>query len=360
MQQHDGMNSSNGACNCSSEHKGLLGKQMACPDIHIRKLYCRDSGNGRRFGVGRFGRRDRGRCATRAQHKLVPGRFLGSGMGGLTGTGTRATAAGKRLLTSTTDLPSSNGHRELVTRVGLALHDRADPVDQEAQADRAGLADLENPAGLAAPVAPVDTNRVDLVDTNRAALGVMADTGLADREGPANRVDLEDRVDRVDLEDLEDRGSPVDLVDTNRAVRGLRGRVRVAQDLGQSRALLGRTAPSRAHLRRAVLSRAHLRRNLPDPDLTRARPHRMPAHLHLTQARLHQIPARLRAPTHPGVATHLPVRTRQAEAFHPVAATPVAATHPGEAIADTEGAMPRDCESIWHSSGFGCCTQLCI
>jgi len=237
-------------------------------------------------------------------------------------------------------------------RAGLvALEDPAgrDPVDQEAQAgrdqaDRAGLADLANPAGLAAPVAPVDTNR--------AALRVMADTGLADREGPANRVDL---VDRVDLEDLEDRGSPVDLVDTNRAVRGLRGRVRVAQDLGQSRALLGRTAPSRAHLRRAVLSRAHLRRNLPDPDLTRARPHRMPAHLHLTQARLHQIPARLRAPTHPGVATHLPVRTRQAEAIHPVAAT-----HPGEAIADTEGAMPRDCESIWHSSGFGCCTQLCI
>jgi hypothetical protein len=86
----------------------------------------------------------------------------------------------------------------------------------------------------------------------------------------------------------------------------------------------------------------------------------MPARLHLTQARLHQIPARLRAPTHPGVATHLPVRTRQAEAIHPVAATPVAATHPGEAIADTEGAMPRDCEFIWHSSGFGCCTQLCI
>jgi hypothetical protein len=167
-------------------------------------------------------------------------------------------------------------------------------------------------------------------------------------------------VDRVDLEDLEDRGNPVDLVDTNRAVRGLRDRVRVAQDLGQSRALLGRTAPSRAHLRRAVLSRAHLRRNLPDPDLTRARPHRMPAHLHLTQARLHQIPARLRAPTHPGVATHLPVRTRQAEAIHPVAATPVAVTHPGEAIADTEGAMPRDCEFIWHSRGFGCCTQLCI
>jgi hypothetical protein len=257
--------------------------------------------------------------------------------------------------------------------VGLALRDRAglvaledpagrDLVDQAGrdQADRAALADLENPAGLAAPVAPVDTNRVDLVDTNRAALGVMADTGLADREGPANRVDLEDLEDRVDLEDLEDRGSPVDLVDTNRAVRGLRGRVRVAQDLGQNRALLGRTALSRAHLRRAVLSRAHLRRNLPDPDLTRARPHRMPAHLHLTQARLHQIPARLRAPTHPGVATHLPVRTRQAEAIHPVAATPVAATHPGEAIADTEGAMPRDCEFIWHSSGFGCCTQLCI
>jgi len=219
-------------------------------------------------------------------------------------------------------------------RAGLvALEDPAgrDLVDQEAQAGRADLADLENPAGLAAPV---DTNRAALVDTNPAALGVMADTGLADREGPANRVDL---------------------VDTNRAVRGLRDRVRVAQDLGQSRALLGRTAPSRAHLRRAVLSRAHLRRNLPDPDLTRAHPHRMPAHLHLTQARLHQIPARLRAPTHPGVATHLPVRTRQAEAIHPVAATPVAATHPGEAIADTEGAMPRDCEFIWHSRGFGCC-----
>jgi hypothetical protein len=251
--------------------------------------------------------------------------------------------------------------------VGLALRDRAalvaledpagrDLVDQAGR-DQADRADLENPAGLAAPVAPVDTNRAALVDTNRAALGVMADTGLADREGPANRVDL---VDRVDLEDLEDRGNPVDLVDTNRAVRGLRDRVRVAQDLGQSRALLGRTAPSRAHLRRAVLSRAHLRRNPPDPDLTRARPHRMPAHLHLTQARLHQIPARLRAPTHPGVATHLPVRTRQAEAIHPVAATPVAATHPGEAIADTEGAMPRDCEFIWHSRGFGCCTQLCI
>jgi hypothetical protein len=253
--------------------------------------------------------------------------------------------------------------------VGLAVRGRAglvtredpagrDPVDQEAQAGRADLADLENPAGLAVPVAPVDTNRVDLVDTNRAALGVMADTGLADREDPAGR----DPVDQEAQAGRADRGSPVDLVDTNRAVRGLRGRVRVAQDLGQSRALLGRTAPSRAHLRRAVLSRAHLRRNLPDPDLTRARLHRMPAHLHLTQARLHltqarlhQIPARLRAPTHPGVATHLPVRTRQAAAIHPVAAT-----HPGEAIADTEGAMPRDCESIWHSSGFGCCTQLCI
>ena len=264
---------------------------------------------------------------------------------------------GKHRRPSTTDLPSSNVHPALVTRV---CRDRAAPADlddledraalvdlglvgQEAQAGRADLADLENPAALAAPVAPADTNRAALVDTNPAALGVMADTGLADREGPANPVDLVDRVD------LEDRGSPVDL-DTNRAVRGLRDRVRVAQDLGQSRALLARTAPSRAHLRR----------NLPDPDLTRAHPHRMPAHLHLTQARLHQIPARLRAPTHPGVATHLPVRTRQAEAIHPVAATPVAATHPGEAIADTEGAMPRDCEFIWHSRGFVCCTQLCI
>jgi hypothetical protein len=259
---------------------------------------------------------------------------------------------GKHRRPSTTDLPSSNVHPALVTRV---CRDRAAPADledledraalvdlglvgQEAQAGRADLADLENPAALAAPA---DTNRAALVDTNRAALGVMADTGLADRV------------------DLEDRGSPVDL-DTNRAVRGLRDRVRVAQDLGQSRALLARTAPSRAHLRRAVLSRAHLRRDLPDPDLTRARPRRMPVHLHLTQARLHQIPARLRAPTHPGVATHLPVRTRQAEAIHPVAATPVVATHPGEAIADTEGVIPHDCEFIWHSSGFGYCTQLCI
>jgi hypothetical protein len=229
---------------------------------------------------------------------------------------------------------------DLEDRAGLEVRDRAalEGLGREVR-DRAGLEDLvgpdrEDPEDLAG-----------LEDTNRAALGVLEDMGLAAREGPANRVDLEDRV------------SPVDLVDTNRAVRGPRDRVRVARDLGQNRAHPGRTAPSRARLRR----------NLPGPDLTRARRHRMPAHLHLTQAlphrtsaRPHRMRARLREPTHPGVATHLPVRTRQAEAIHPVAATPVAATHPGEAIADTEGAKPRDCEFIWHSRGFGRFTQLCI
>jgi hypothetical protein len=198
-----------------------------------------------------------------------------------------------------------------------AGRDRVAPANP---VDRVGPA---NPVDRADRVDRADTNRVDRVDTNRAVRGIMADTG------PADLASLADPADRVDL---EDRGSPVDL-DTNRAVRGLRDRVRVAQDLGQNRALLARTAPSRAHLRRAVLSRAHLRRNLPDPDLTRARPRRMPVHLHLhlTQARLHQIPARLRAPTHPGVA-----------------------------IADTDGVIPHDREFIWHSSGFGYCTQLCI
>ena len=36
MLQHDRMNSSKGVCNCSSEHQHLLGKHIACPDIHIR------------------------------------------------------------------------------------------------------------------------------------------------------------------------------------------------------------------------------------------------------------------------------------------------------------------------------------
>ena len=267
--------------------------------------------------------------------------------------------------------------------MGLAVRDRVglvaleDPARDRVDLGLVGLVgqDLEAPAGqadLENPAAQEDregTNPAALVDTN---LGVMADTGLADREGPANRVDREDLVglvdtNRVDLEDLGDRGSLVDLADTNRAVRGPRDRDRVAWDLGQNRAHLGRTALSLAHLGRAALSRAHLRRNLPDPDLTRARPHRIPAHLRLTRARphrmpahRHQIPARLREPTHPGVATHLPVRTRQAEAIHPVAVTPVAVTHPAEATADIEGAKPLDCEFIWQSSGFGCCTQLCI
>src|ERR1700746_855693 len=105
---------------------------------------------------------------------------------------------GKHRRPSTTDLPSSNVHPALVTRV---CRDRAAPADLEDLEDRAALVDLglvgqEAQAGradLAAPVAPVAP-----ADTNPAALGVMADTGLADREGPANPVDL---VDRVDLED---------------------------------------------------------------------------------------------------------------------------------------------------------------
>lgn len=278
--------------------------------------------------------------------------------GGITGIGTHATAAGRRPPTSSTDLPTSTLHRESSylhresvipadpaipadlgardpeVRAGRDPVAPANPADRVALANRAGLVDRADPEdGAALGI----TNRAGLGVTNRAALGVMADTGPADRAAPANRVD------RVDL---ADRGSPVHPVDTNRAVRGPRDRVRVARDLGQNRAHLGRTAPSRAHRRRAVLSRAHLHRMRADLRRMRADPHRIQDHLP--------------APTHPAVATHLPVRTRLAEAIHPVAATPVAAAHPGEAIADTEGTKPLDCEFVSQSSGFGRCVRLCI
>src|SRR5271165_3787999 len=267
----------------------------------------------------------------------------GTRHGAPTGTGTHATAAGKRPPTSSTDLPTSTLHRESSY---LHLHRESaipadlgarDPEvragrDRVAPANPADRAALANRAGLVDRAALGVTNRAGLGGTNRAALGVMADTGPADRAAPANRVDLEDRVDLANRVDLEDRGSPVDLVDTNRAVRGPRDRVRVARDLGQNRAHLSRTAPSPAHRRRAVLRRAD--------------PHRIQDHLP--------------APTHPAVATHLPARTRLAEAIHPVAATPVAAAHPGEAIADSEGTKPLDCEFISQSSGFGRCVRLCI
>jgi hypothetical protein len=148
--------------------------------------------------------------------------------------------------------------------------------DLEAPAGRAGLADR---------VGQEDTNPAAPVDTNRAALGVMADTGPADREGLAS----------PDPEDLEDMILGLRAV-RERAARGLRDRDladRAAPDLGRNP--------------------AHLRRNLPDPDPTPARPHRMlaeldrphphrtPAHLDRIQARP-QEPTRLAAPTRPGTA----------------------------------------------------------
>jgi hypothetical protein len=179
--------------------------------------------------------------------------------------------------------------------------------------------DLEAPAGLADRVGREDTNPAAPVDTNRAALGVMADTGPADREGLAS-------LGRAspDPEDLEDM------------ILGLRaGRERAARGL-TDRELTDRAAPDLGR------NSAHLRRNLPDPDPTPARPHRMlaeldrphphrtPAHLDRIQARP-QEPTRLAAPTRPEEPTRLAAPTRPEEPTRLVAPT-----RPGTADSDAD------------------------
>jgi hypothetical protein len=218
---------------------------------------------------------------------------------------------GKHRRPSTTDLPSSNVHPALVTRV---CRDRAGPADLDdledrVGQDRVGLVVLENPAGLAALVGQEDTNPAAPVDTNRAALGGKADTGPADREGLASLGPVS-----PDPEDLEDmiRGL---RAGRERAARGLRDRDladRAAPDLGQNRAHLGRNP-------------AHPRRNLPDPDPTLARLHRMRAHLHRTPAHLDRIQARPQEPTRLAAPTRLVAPTRLA-----------APTLPGTADSDAD------------------------
>ena len=75
---------------CSSEHKGLLGRRIACPRYplpheQVRKLRDRNSGDGRRFWVGRSGCPDRGSGATRLQ--IGARGISGTRHGGRTGTG---------------------------------------------------------------------------------------------------------------------------------------------------------------------------------------------------------------------------------------------------------------------------------
>jgi hypothetical protein len=174
--------------------------------------------------------------------------------------------------------------------------------DLEAPAGRAGLAD-----------------RAGQEDTNQAALGVMADTGPADREGLASLGPAS-----PDPEDLEDMILGL-RAGRERAARGRRDRDladRAAPDLGRNP----------AHLRR---NPAHLRRNLPDPDPTPARPHRMLAeldrpHPHRTQARP-QEPTRLAAPTRPEEPTRLVAPTLPEEPTRLVAPT-----LPGTADSDAD------------------------
>lgn len=171
--------------------------------------------------------------------------------------------------------------------VGLVGQDLEAPAGRAGLADRVGQEDRAGQEGMN-PAAPVDTNR--------AALGVMADTGPADREGLASLGPAS-----PDLEDLEDM------------ILGLRaGRERAARGL-RDRDLADRAAPDLGR------NPARLRRNLPDPDPTPARPHRMLAELdrpHRTPARLDRIPARpqeptrLAAPTRPEEPTRLVAPTR--------------------------------------------------
>jgi hypothetical protein len=235
---------------------------------------------------------------------------------------------GKHRRSLTTDLPSSNGHRTLVTRVcrsraapadlgdledrvGPEVRDRAalegldragreDQVDREAQ----GLGDLAARVGLGV-----------LEDTNRAALGIMADTGPADLENLEDRVGLEAQAGLEDM-NLADRENRVD-----RAVR----------DLGQNRVRPDRmpVEPDRPRLDRMPVG----------PDRILAEPER---------PRLHRIRAHPQDPTHlvevtrPLEPTHLVAVIRPGEATHPAEATHPRATSPG-GLADNLKFTLRNC-----------------
>jgi hypothetical protein len=238
-------------------------------------------------------------------------------------------ALGYHPTTSSTDLPTSTRRRRSLTRPLRHTRRPADPVARAgrhrvalADPDPAAPANREAPAGLADREAPaVPEDRVDLAgpeDMSRAAQAITADTGLvaranqADRVAPANRVGMSlviqaDRAALASRVDQADRAAPASRVD---------------------RALLGRNP---VHPRRAAPTRAHPRRHLPDPDPTRAHPHRTPArpHLHLTRAHPHLTRARLPEPTHPEAATHRPVPTHPAGEIHLAEAIRLA--HPAEA-----------------------------
>jgi hypothetical protein len=213
---------------------------------------------------------------------------------------------GKHRRSLTTDLPSSNGHRTLVTRV---CRSRAAPADLEDRVDREaqGLGDLAARVGLdlAGREDRVDRdNRADraarvglgvLEDTNPAALGIMADTGPVDLE---NRVDRDNRANLGDRVDREAQG----LEDMNRADRA----DRAVRDLGQNRVRPDRmlVEPDRPRLDRMPVG----------PDRILAEPERR---------RLHRIRANPQDPT------HLAEATRPLEPTHPVAVIrPGEATHP--------------------------------
>ena len=208
---------------------------------------------------------------------------------------------------STTDLRSSNLHRELLTPAGLAVQDRAvrdrvalaglaaqDPAAQD-PADLAARdrADQEDRAALA--------DRVGLADMSRVDPAVQAGTGPAD---PVALADLASRVVPVGPADMAlvalvalvalasrvvpvDRMALVSLGVRDRAAlgrmdRGRRARdlaAREPQDLSRDRAQPG---PMPAHLDRAQPDRTRPADPDPtrpaDPDRTRpADPGRTPA-----------------------------------------------------------------------------------
>jgi hypothetical protein len=229
-----------------------------------------------------------------------------------------------------------------------ALADRGaqEGPDRVSLAGRVDRADLENPAGRVALAARADTNRADPADTSRADRAAPVDTSRAAQAAPADmgRVALANRAGRVD------RAGPENLAGTILVVQAGRAALGDPRD----RAPAHPRDRARAHPRdraRAALTPVHPRRRLPDPDPTRAHPHRMRAHRHLTQAHPHRTRAhphltraRLRDPTHPGVATHPPVPAHPTEVIRLAAVIRLAeATHPGEAThePDIEGATPH-------------------
>ena len=260
---------------------------------------------------------------------------------------------GKHRRPSTTDLPSSNVHPALVTRV---CRDRAAPGDLE---DRVGLEvrdravleglgrEVRDRAGLEDLVGPDREDPEDLAgleDTNPAALGVLEDMnrvapGVMEDLGPADLGDLVDLASLGVLEDM-DLADLAALEDLGLAVPNLAGRAaladrvglglraldpegREARDLSLGRVLRGRTL--------TALDRVLLDRMPADLDRMPADLDRMPADLDRTR------PAdRLWEPTTRVEPTRPEARMRLAETTLAEATRRAGATHLAE-VTDSSG-----------------------